>query len=268
MRTFIAAILIASAVQAQTINEDGFIEEGWDILQAGPSQSEIDFETGFDAWQFLSPNQRRKIDEYAQTCYRSHDGDIWTNWFETQIPEIRRTDEEYMGRFPLPWFNLNRNYGVPERPIAEDAGPIDGMELLGAMINNDLEMVNFIRKRIKVSEGQFSLRLQTRFARIPYKTTTRQNVRRGGERTITRSWTSGPVWKYVRVRTGPPEYRVAWETRTIRFPIVEIEKELSRWQENTYNEDNEDSNGNTEGNAAVRESGEPSENSPRGSDEG
>lgn len=234
MKILLLSIMIASACNAQTIDGDKFIDKdgnvGRNILQTGFNQSKFDIQTGEDAWQFLSEGKKKILEKYAKTCYRNYKNDIWTSWFSTQI---KRLDEDHVGD-EAPWFfNLNEKFGGSYTPVAEDAEPISAQELLGAMINSDVEIVKFIRGK-KLSGGPVKQRvLKTNNGRK-----TAKNRNEHYEYPANRGRRDNQVyWKYKDKTVRGSTYEIIWNFRKTSFPLIGIKKRLEEYRKDQEKKD-------------------------------
>lgn len=222
MKFLLLSIIIASTCNAQTIDGDKFIDKdgnvGRNILQTGFSQSKLDIQTGEDAWQFLSEGKKKILEKYAKTCYRDYKDDIWTNWFSTQI---KRLDEDHVGD-EAPWFfNLNEKFGGSYTPVTEDTEPISPQELLGAMINSDVEIVRFIRGK-RLSGGPVKQRvLDNNNSR---KTAKNKNYKYPANRG---RQDNQVYWKYKDRTVQGSTYEIIWSFRETSFPLIGIKKRLA-----------------------------------------
>lgn len=223
MRTALLSILIASLSQAQIISGDYFIDHegnvGPNIFLSDPSDKELDHSIGKDAWQFLVPARKRFLEQYAKTCYRDFRGEIWTTWFSEQV---NRQDEAYIGRNPPIWFNLNRQFGGSHyKPVSDDAEPISAQELLGAMINQEIKVIHFVRERRETRGPVYERVLITtngsRHYRGDYPIPEKQGTPdRGG------------LWIYGNRRVDGPRYETVWGFREQSFPVDSIRRRVCR----------------------------------------
>ena len=223
MKTSILAILLASTASAQVIDHDRdvFIDRdgnvGRNIFASGPSDIELDQKTGENAWQFVPTARKRILEKYAKTCYRDFKGDIWTTWFSKQV---KRRDEKYLGRNPLWWFNLSEQFGGNQyRPVDEKAKPISAKELLGAMINDDVKLVRFIRNRRKTRESLYERVLVTTNGTKHHDGNYSIPEKKGPDDT-------GGFWIYENRRIDGPEYEPIWTFKEWRFYIKVIKRRL------------------------------------------
>lgn len=217
--------MISSVSYAQVFDDDVFIDYqgnvGPRIFISGPSSIELDQAMGKDAWQFLSLARKNILEKYAKTCYRDHRGEIWTTWFSEQV---KRKDEEYIGKNPPWFFNLNRQFGGNQyRPVAKDAEPISAQELLGAMINQEIKMVHFVRERRQTRGPIFERTLITtngsRHYRGNYSIPERQGIA-----------DSGGLWIYGNRKIGISQFEPVWDFKEQLFPVEIIEQKVCRWR--------------------------------------
>lgn len=234
MKAALLAILLATTASGQVIDHerDVFIDHegnvGPNLFASGPSDAELDLSMGEDAWQFLTPARKRILERYAKTCYRDFEGEIWTTWFSTQI---KRQDEEYLGHNPLWWFNLNRQFGGNQyRPVTEDAEPISAKELLGAMINEEIKLVRFIRDKRETRGPVYQRVLVTTNGSKNYDGDYSIPEKQGPD-------DRGGLWIYQNRRVDSSEYEPIWTFREQRFPTEILERRVSRWREESDNDD-------------------------------
>jgi len=189
------SILILFSYVANAQN-DGIMPSGWKpdwYMTTSIAESEI--ETGNKVWDELSSSKKRVLERYASKIYRDSNGTLWFKGVE--------------------WYNLNTKQRIAFRPrgLKEDVVHISGQALAGAIIEKNISLARFYKKKVKVSDAIYEQRPIGR----------RYHYGKGGEDGNTRR-SGGYEVIYKKVLVKPARYEYRWFIKEIKINISERRK--------------------------------------------
>jgi len=166
----------------------------WYITVSAPETAQ---EAGEKLWEELTHARQKLLERHSKSTYRDTNGKLWFKDVE--------------------WYNLHskQRQAIRPRGVPEGTEHISAMELLGALVEEEVKLIRFYRRRVKVTEPQYAMRQVGR----------RYNYGNGGEDGSTRR-SGGYTIVYRRVLVERARYEYRTFVRELDFRVLLLRKKL------------------------------------------